>query len=744
LNLLRTSCALAALAALVEIAAAAPFAGNVLDGQTLQPIAGAVVTAPDGSTQVADKVGRFGFADLPAGPQELVVTADGYEPTTELVELAEGGELDHVFILFTPGAAAEIIEVVEELPNPPTPGRQTLARREISKIPGSRGDALTAVRSLPGVGSQPAAGAGPGQVVIRGSAPEESRVTIDGIEIPILYHFFGVQSVLPTEFIETIEFLPGGFGVEEGRATGGVINVVTRAEAITEAEGFAELSFINLAGFFQAPLSQRRGLQISGALRRSLIDLVLPAVIPDSANLAFTTAPQYYDGQLRLDWRRSERERLSLLALGSYDLLRLLNDNVDPNEPDFRGAFDSETQFTRLIGTWARRGDGWSNRLVLAAGTSGFRLEIGDQFLRFGLWAAEFRDDARWEASERLTVRAGASAKYDDRTIGTRFPQAPAEGQPPPGNFSTLPLVELDRDASNSVSAAYVATDLEPVESTTVTAGIRLDHYYFIDESTLTPRVQLTHRFDRRWTGRLAMGAYSRGLEQNESLAPQLKPELAYHYVAGATWEPRDGISVEASAFYSDKRQLVTADPLAAQVDPANPYVNRAYGRSYGAEVLARARFADFFGWLAYSYNRSDRIDGPQTAQRLFDFDQTHNLVALGSYTLGKWQFGGRFQYATGTPVTPVTGSVYLSDVNAFIPEFGAVNSDRLEAQHQLDVRIDRVWRFADWKLSAYLDVTNVYAHARVLGYQYNYDFTERQAITDLPFVPAIGLRGEM
>ena len=46
------------------------------------------------------------------------------------------------------------------------------------------------------------------------------------------------------------------------------------------------------------------------------------------------------------------------------------------------------------------------------------------------------------------------------------------------------------------------------------------------------------------------------------------------------------------------------------------------------------------------------------------------------------------------------------------------------------------------WKLSAYVDVTNVYAHARVLGYSYNYDYSERTPIEDLPIVPAIGVRG--
>ena len=55
---------------------------------------------------------------------------------------------------------------------------------------------------------------------------------------------------------------------------------------------------------------------------------------------------------------------------------------------------------------------------------------------------------------------------------------------------------------------------------------------------------------------------------------------------------------------------------------------------------------------------------------------------------------------------------------------------------------LDRRWQWKTWSLSAYLDVTNVYAHARVLGYQYSYDFTERAATTELPFLPALGVRG--
>jgi len=37
------------------------------------------------------------------------------------------------------------------------------------------------------------------------------------------------------------------------------------------------------------------------ALRRSVIDFVLPLVIPSSVDLSLTTVPQYWDEQLRID-----------------------------------------------------------------------------------------------------------------------------------------------------------------------------------------------------------------------------------------------------------------------------------------------------------------------------------------------------------------------------------------------------------------------------------------------------------
>jgi hypothetical protein len=724
-------------AGVASVAAAAPLSGSVVDGLTLKPIAGAIVTAPGGETVTTDKAGHFAFADLPPGPVDLALAAAGYDGTTENVALPEGGLVDSIFVLYTPGAAGEIVTVEDEAPVPPPPGKQHLAREEVARIPGTRGDALSSIRSLPGVAQTSI----PGILIVRGSAPQDSKITIDGVEVPILYHFFGLSSVLPTEFIDDIEFLPGGFGAEQGRATGGVINVTTRSAAITEPRGFVETSFINLAAFVEAPISKAHHVQASAAIRRSIIDFILPLVL-DGTNVSFTAAPTYYDGQFRVDWRPHDGDRVSLLGLMSHDELALLNDNLDPNEPMLTHAvFSNITKFTKAIATWQHAGDGWDNRVVGSVGTQGFKFVIGDDYLDIPETTAEIRDDVTVRVLPQLRVRAGAEARWDQADVHVKFPGQPAEGEPPPTNFSSLPLVLVEEKVGASVAAAYAAVDVRPTPHTTITTGVRADYYDHLGRTTVLPRLQISHELDERWTLRGAMGGYSQPLQQGLSVPTYLEPERATQYVLGADYQIRDGVSASMSGFYTDRQRLVVRDPALSKSDPENAYVNRGYGRSFGAELLVRARVDHFFGWVAYTVSRSDRIAQPLGDRYLFDFDQTHNFIALASYALTKWQFGARFQYATGTPMTPIVGATYLSDLNVFVPQLGGLNSDRQEAAHQLDLRIDRKvhTRWAD--LSWFLDIQNVYAHAQVLGYNYNYDFTQRKPTTAVPILPASGFR---
>jgi hypothetical protein len=156
-----------------------------------------------------------------------------------------------------------------------------------------------------------------------------------------------------------------------------------------------------------------------------------------------------------------------------------------------------------------------------------------------------------------------------------------------------------------------------------------------------------------------------------------------------------------------------------------------------------------FFGWIAYTLSRSVRQDHPSDDEYLFQFDQTHNLIMLGSYRLGRgWEFGARFRVVSGPLDTPVLGSpalpaIYSADAGSYTPLQGKPFSRRLPLFHQLDLRLDKRWQFQSWRLSAYLDVLNVYNNQSVEGLVYNYNFSQEAFQTGIPIIPSIGLRGE-
>ena len=171
---------------------------------------------------------------------------------------------------------------------------------------------------------------------------------------------------------------------------------------------------------------------------------------------------------------------------------------------------------------------------------------------------------------------------------------------------------------------------------------------------------------------------------------------------------------------------------------------NDGSGRSYGAEVLLRhAPSGEFFGWVSYTLMRSERYEPATDSYRLFDFDQTHILTILGQYKFNsRWELGARYRFVTGIPQTPIVGSVYNSRDNVYEPILGQKNSTRLPSFQQLDLRVDRIWRYDTWTLNGYFEVQNLYNYENVEGYRYDYDFRNKRPVTGLPVIPSLGIRG--
>jgi hypothetical protein len=224
---------------------------------------------------------------------------------------------------------------------------------------------------------------------------------------------------------------------------------------------------------------------------------------------------------------------------------------------------------------------------------------------------------------------------------------------------------------------------------------------------------------------------------------PKLGEAKALHYLAGANLKLSSAISFEITGFFSRQSELVTRSPLLSP-QLAQALVQTGFGRAYGGQILLRHDLTQhLFGWLSYSFVRSQRIDGGVGDYRLFDYDQTHVLTVVASYDIGAgFEIGARFRYATGYPRTPVIDAVYDARSDSYQPVFGAHNSIRIPAFYAFDVRATKRFKFGPTsELELYVDVQNVTDHKNPEEIVYNYNFTRKSYITGLPILPVIGAK---
>ena len=116
----------------------------------------------------------------------------------------------------------------------------------------------------------------------------------------------------------------------------------------------------------------------------------------------------------------------------------------------------------------------------------------------------------------------------------------------------------------------------------------------------------------------------------------------------------------------------------------------------------------------------------------------------VASYRLTpKWTTGLKWRYASGQPETPIVGSYYDPVNDRYRPLYGEVNSVRKPAYHRLDLSVSREARYDTWRLRWYLEILNVYNSKNVIGYDYNEDYTEREEVKQIPFLPYIGVEAK-
>ncbi|HTA89559.1 MAG TPA: TonB family protein [Polyangiaceae bacterium] len=747
--------------------------GYIKNRFTKQPIAGVRVSIDGFGDATTDELGHFEFKEVPLGKHVISISGPDLTPVTTEEELEKGKKLSVKYALEPKeeeeeGQAADL-EIVVVAPKIQKEVVSTeIKAEEGRRVPGTQGDTLKVVQNLPGVAR---ASFGSGQLVVWGASPEDTRVYVDGIHIPLLYHGGGIRSVFAGDLVRAINLAPGGYGAEYGRGLGGLVTIDTRALRTTGVHGFVAADAIDSAAMVEAPLSSSTQIAIAG--RKSYLDKTLSLFTSKDVN-DFVPIPDYYDAQVKISHSLGQNESIDVLALTSRDALTRTLTNPDPaqDKSDY-----TLTQFTRLGLTYKKvLADGSNVQITPWVGIDhsivqdsygGTPTVLDTRSQSFG-----FRSAYHERATQNIVLSLGFDVEGSLSTLSRRgsvtLPAREGDisvfGQPPSA------LENADNWNTTIISMApYAQADFSFIgDRLHIVPGLRVEPYLnsasrrvpgtSVDDpplgvtqetTALDPRLSASFQVVPRLSFKAAGGYYHQSPEASDLSSvfgnPLLNVEHGYHLLGGDTFKFTDKISLEEVVFYSHSGNLVTRNPSTTPF-LAQALVQDGQGRAYGLQVLLRHELSShFFGWISYTLMRSERKDHPDLPWRLFDFDQTHVATVVGSYDLGRgFELGARFRYATGFPRTPVTSTFTSTQRDLYEGlTYGPQNSERIPAFVQLDARIAKRFEATWGKLEFYLDVQNVTDRENPEEVVYNYNFTKKAYITGLPTLPVLGGRLE-
>jgi hypothetical protein len=553
---------------------AAALSGRVLDG-TGAAVPGATVLARqqernDSWNAVSDETGRFSFLYLPVGPYELTVTAPGFSRRTVPVALSIGQNVDLSIALDVGRVAASVaVEAApERLDTRRTQAADTILPVEVDSLPLNGRNYLDLALLAPGVTrtvqrnterfAETSAVPGTG-ISVAGQRNLANTFIVDGLSAND-----DAAGLAGTYFAEDVirefQVVTSGGIAEFGRASSGIVNVVTKSggnDVHARAYGYFRddaLDARNPLAARKDPLSQQQyGLTLSGPLvqdrsflfgnvertdssRTGVITIDPAAVAAINGKQAaagyagepvttgeFTTGYDTTNAFVRADHALSASQRLT----ARYSL-------YDVSSPNARnvGGLNAVSRGTRLDDR-----DQTAAASLLSSMSSSTFNELRGQFTRSRLAAppndltgpavnisgvanfgtATFSPTARdldlVELSDSLTlqrgphlVKMGGALLYERLSID--FPGA-LQGV---YTFSSLPAFlagryinfqqafgEASQFQTNPNLAAYVQDEWRPRRDLTVNAGLRYDVQWLADP-VRTDANNVSPRFGVAWS----------------------------------------------------------------------------------------------------------------------------------------------------------------------------------------------------------------------------------------------------
>ncbi|HEV2735260.1 MAG TPA: TonB-dependent receptor, partial [Longimicrobiaceae bacterium] len=663
---------LAAILLLALLPATATVQGTVRTAGSHEPIAHAVVRLPELGRDVAtDQHGYFVATGVPAGTWRIQALALGHRAhevsvlvprqgsvRVELELEAQPYELPPIQIVARrrgPGEAAEAGAAAAG------PGEIRLTAAAMDQIPAlAEPDVFRALHTLPSVS---AASDYSTALYVRGGAPDQTLILLDGAPLFNPFHLAGLFAAIDPDAVASVDLRPGALPAQVGDRLSGTVGIWTRDGGRDRVRTHGGMGVVSSRIGADGPLPGGRGSWLVSG-RRTYLDLATD--LAHAAGLLGETLPYAFaDLHLKVTHDVGELGRVS--AALYVDDERLYSDE----DFEFFGrsdwAWGSRAASVRYRQPWGS----WLAEARVAASGFGARLasnasDDGGGFGKLLHGRSRMEDVLAGVDLSRHGVahRLQAGAQLDRYRFEHQIDNDLGSGQ-----LETF-IPSLARSDRLATLAAYVEDTWTPTDALSLRAGVRVLHAGGLGTEWM-PRVGARLAVTPRLSLSLGAGRYAQAvhtLRDEEALRASMyayellvaaEPEIGMptseDVVLGAEWStPSTGVRVDAYAVRMSNLALppLPSEPVDAPVLVADRFL-RGTGSSRGLEVMARHSRGG--AELSASYAllfAGRRVEGVAYTPR---FERRHMLDLMGALPLGaRGQASARLVLGTGQSYTPV------------------------------------------------------------------------------------------
>lgn len=743
--------------------------GQIVDGWSGVPLPYATVLLGVDAGVAADEQGNFSI-QLPPGRTEASVQVQyiGYQPRRITLE---GASATHVQII-------RLTPKMEQLPGVMVKERAPVISRQAAqdgtsvRIPalarmsffvGGK-DLFRGLQMLPGVDASNDLSA---DLSIRSSNGDENLVLLDGMTLYNVTHFFGIFSIVNPNIVDQVKIYKNAFPAEYGGRTAAVIDMRTQPMQQEGWNGILDFNLLTSNGVVEAPLGKNMSLLLG--FRTANQDLgnsdlfnkvssteeVVASFIrgrTSTARTVTTQQPNFYfnDANLKWTWQPSSKTGFLFSYFRgrdrfSYDFSRTI---YPPSRRNNNFLKESYSEHAR----WQNEGFGlhwnqnWGSKLQSQAilAQSGYQneTEIGSSFSR----TADSVLAPALNFYNNHFNRIRETNLHLKNTWRTSKDQAVHFGYQ--GAFSSVGF-QIEEDARIQLSGNKAAPQHawygqyqtgKLLKQVSLDAGLRYTQYG--DRGYLSPRLYAQVMVGMRSYFKGSYGLYQQFVRQlyhedrsgrsfqywvlsDERFPVAVSGNSMFGFSSQNKWFDLD-IEVYHKATDGVMEHALRRTGLyVVDGKPAAPTYTlfKGSGKTTGIDVLLQKSTPRYAWWAAYTLSKSTHIFPQVLKGEPFPApnDRRHQLKLNGQYSLGKFDVGASYIFASGRPYTDLSLlEVQEGDRVELRPE---ERIGYLDDYHRLDLYGN--YTFPIWGVEGKVGINlyNVTNHNNVKYRQFIYSF---------------------